>query len=172
MKKKAKAFRLALILLAFSMIPAIPANAAVSQVKAYSDQSTARQITEDVGVMGMRVKLKVPVSGVAFSMPTWSVSGKYSAVIAAYKWQGSYEATVASAPIAEKQFTALNDNATNWLYFEKPEVPYTIKVKQNHRKYPAYLRKVHRRRIRKTYRNEIIDGGLYKKYNEYWWDID
>lgn len=59
-----------------------------------------------------------------------------------------------------------------WLYFEKPEVPYTIKIKQNHRKYPAYLRKVHRRRIRKTYRNEVIDGGLYKKYNEYWWDID
>ena len=59
-----------------------------------------------------------------------------------------------------------------WLYFEKPEVPYTIKVKQNHRKYPAYLRKVHRRRIRKTYEDEIINGGLYKKYNEYWWDID
>lgn len=59
-----------------------------------------------------------------------------------------------------------------WLYFEKPEVPYTIKIKQNHRKYPAYLRKVHRRRIRKTYKNEIIDNSLYKKYNEYWWDID
>jgi hypothetical protein len=69
--------------------------------------------------MGMRVKLKVPVSGVGFSMPTWSVSGKYSAYISAYEWKGSYNATVSGEPFATEKISELQDNATNWLYFDK-----------------------------------------------------
>ena len=119
MKNKGKIFKSALILLALSMLPVLPAHAQTTQVKAYVAQAEARQISESVGVMGMRVKLTAPVSGVGFTMPTWSVSGKYSAYITAYKWLGTYSATVAAEPFATKQFVALSDNATNWLYFEK-----------------------------------------------------
>ena len=119
MKNKGKIFKSALILLALSMLPVLPAHAQTTQVKAYVAQAEARQISESVGVMGMRVKLTAPVSGVGFTMPTWSVSGKYSAYITAYKWLGTYSATVAAEPLATKQFVALSDNATNWLYFEK-----------------------------------------------------
>ena len=119
MKIGTKLFKYTLLLLALSMIPVMPAEAATRQVKAYSEQSEAISVSEDIGVMGMRVKISVPVTGVAFCMPTWSVSGKYSAYITAYEWKGSYADTVASEPFATKQFTELGDNATNWLYFEK-----------------------------------------------------
>ena len=118
MKNKKKLIKALILALALSMIPVGNIAAASTQVKAYSSQSAAIQITENVGVMGMRVKLNVPVSGFAFSMPTWSVSGKYSAYLSAYEWKGSYNATVAAAPFATKQLTALQDNATNWLRFD------------------------------------------------------
>jgi hypothetical protein len=116
---KRRFLKAAVLLLALSMLPLGALPAAAEQIKAYSVQTGAIQISEDIGVMGMRVKLKVPVSGVGFSMPTWSVSGKYSAYISAYEWKGTYSATVASEPFATKEFTALQDNATNWLYFDK-----------------------------------------------------
>ena len=117
--KKSRAFiRLTLALLAFAMLPIGNVYAASSEVKAYGAQSAAQQISEAIGIMGMHVKVKAAVSGVGFSMPTWSVSGKYSANISVYKWAGSYRKTVSSEPIATKRFTALNDNATNWLYFD------------------------------------------------------
>lgn len=106
-------------MLALSMLPAGILPAAAAQVNAYSGEASAIQLSESIGVMGMRVKVKVPVSGVGFSMPTWSVSGKYSAYISAYEWKGTYGATVAAEPFATKEFIALQDNATNWLYFER-----------------------------------------------------
>ncbi len=116
---KRRILKAIVVMLALSMLPVGSVSAAQTQVKAYTPQSSALQISEKIGVMGMRVKVNVPVTGVGFSMPTWSVSGKYSAYISAYEWKGSYSATVASEPFATEQFTALQDNATNWLYFEK-----------------------------------------------------
>ena len=119
MKIKLRILKAAVIVLALSMLPIGILPTAAAQINAYSSQSAAMQIGEGIGVMGMRVKVKVPVSGVGFTMPTWSVSGKYSAYISAYEWKGTYGATVAAEPFATKEFTALQDNATNWLYFEK-----------------------------------------------------
>ena len=119
MKIKSKIIKSIMLLLALSMLPIGSASAASMNVNAYSAQSGAIQIAENIGVMGMRVKLKVPVSGVGFSMPTWSVSGKYSAYISAYEWKGSYNATVSGEPFATEKFSELQDNATNWLYFDK-----------------------------------------------------
>lgn len=111
--------RLAIVITALSLLPAGNIRAA-SHVKAYNgESSTAHQISEGIGVMGMRVKLSAGVSGVGFSMPTWSVSGKYSADISAYVWKGSYRKTVAGEPFATERFSELMDNATNWLYFDK-----------------------------------------------------
>ena len=100
---KRRFLKAALLLLALSMLPLGALPAAAEQIKAYSVQTGAIQISEGIGVMGMRVKLKVPVSGVGFSMPTWSVSGKYSAYISAYEWKGTYSATVASV-VADNRF--------------------------------------------------------------------
>ena len=49
MKNKGKIFKSALILLALSMLPVLPAYAQTTQVKAYTAQSEARQIAEAVG---------------------------------------------------------------------------------------------------------------------------
>ena len=119
MKIKRKILKTIMLALAFSMLPVGSVAAEDMNVHAYSSQSSAIQISENIGVMGMRVKLKVPVRGVGFSMPTWSVSGKYSAYISAYEWKGTYGATVAAEPFATKKFSYLRDNATNWLYFDK-----------------------------------------------------
>ena len=116
---KRRIIKAAVLMLAFSMIPVGVLPSSAAQIKAYSEQSAAIQISENIGVMGMRVKVTAPVSGVGFCMPTWSVSGKYSAAISAYKWLGTYSATVAAEPFATKRFTGLSDNATNWLNFEK-----------------------------------------------------
>ena len=119
MKNKRSIVRALIFIVLFSILPMASISAASTQVNAYSDQSSAIQISEDIGVMGMRVKVNVPITGVGFCMPTWSVSGKYSAYISAYKWKGSYGETVSAEPFATKKFTELKDNATNWLYFDK-----------------------------------------------------
>ena len=119
MKNKNRIIKALIFALAFSMLPIGSVAAASMNVNAYSGEAAAIQISENIGVMGMRVKLKVPVTGVGFSMPTWSVSGKYSAYISAYEWKGSYSATVSAEPFATKKFSELQDNATNWLYFDR-----------------------------------------------------
>ena len=98
MKNKNRIIKALIFALAFSMLPIGSVAAASMNVNAYSGEAAAIQISENIGVMGMRVKLKVPVTGVGFSMPTWSVSGKYSAYISAYEWKGSYSATVSAEP--------------------------------------------------------------------------
>lgn len=54
----------------------------------------------------------------------------------------------------------------------RPETDYTIMQGQCHRRFPKYYRNYCNRRVRKTFKNEIYDHGLYKKLNEYWWTID
>ena len=53
--------------LALSMLPIGAISSAAAQVKAYSSQASAIQIAENIGVMGMRVKVKASVSGVGFA---------------------------------------------------------------------------------------------------------
>ena len=64
-----------------------------------------------------RAKLKYAFSSFGFTMPTWEKKDS-KATLYLFAWQGTYEATLASAPIAEKTFDPLVDGHTNWVTFD------------------------------------------------------
>jgi hypothetical protein len=55
--------------------------------------------------------------GFGYSMPTYNKTDS-EATISLYKWEGSYEATVAKEPITSQRFAPLKDNDTNWVRFD------------------------------------------------------
>ena len=67
--------------------------------------------------VGQRVKVTAPIMGFAFAMPTWGNAG-CEATLSVYKWNNSYEETVAGEPLVSEHQTGLKDNAKNWVYFD------------------------------------------------------
>ena len=55
--------------------------------------------------------------GFGYCLPTYSTTDA-ECTISLYKWEGSFDATVAKQPIASERFTAMKDNATNWVRFD------------------------------------------------------
>ncbi len=55
--------------------------------------------------------------GFGYCLPTYNTSDA-ECTISMYKWEGSFEATVAKEPITSQRFTAMKDNATNWVRFD------------------------------------------------------
>ena len=64
-----------------------------------------------------RADVKHTFSGFGFHMPTWEKKDSY-ATLYLYKWQGSFEATVASSPVASKKFNPLTDGQCHWVTFD------------------------------------------------------
>ena len=52
-----------------------------------------------------------------FVMPTWTETDSY-ATLSIYKWQGTYEKTMATEPIASKAFNPLKDSQCHWVEFD------------------------------------------------------
>ena len=75
----------------------------------------------DVGdeskILGQRVKVSAPIIGFAFSMPTWGNTG-CSIKLSAYKWNETFEKTVAGTPLATGTLNDIKDNSINWLVFD------------------------------------------------------
>ncbi|MBQ7378222.1 MAG: hypothetical protein IJW70_00920 [Clostridia bacterium] len=55
--------------------------------------------------------------GFGYCIPTYSTSDA-ECTISMYKWEGTYEETVAKEPIASQRFAPLKDNDTNWVRFD------------------------------------------------------
>lgn len=55
--------------------------------------------------------------GFGYCLPTYNTTDA-ECTISLYKWEGSFDATVAKQPIASERFTAMKDNATNWVRFD------------------------------------------------------
>ena len=55
--------------------------------------------------------------GFGYCLPTYSTSDA-ECTISLYKWEGSFDATLAKQPITSERFTAMKDNATNWVRFD------------------------------------------------------
>ena len=104
----------------FSLILPTAASSDTYEIRAFNNDNghSYTSLCEEIGILGMRVKVNVPVCAVGFCIPTNSVSGKFSVWISAYRWKGDIESTVSGTPIATKQFTALIDNAVNRLEFD------------------------------------------------------
>ncbi|MBQ9779947.1 MAG: hypothetical protein IJW00_03280 [Clostridia bacterium] len=56
-------------------------------------------------------------TGFGFCMPTWTKTDSY-ATLSIYKWLGGYEKTIASEPIAKKEFNPLKDGQYHWVEFD------------------------------------------------------
>ncbi|MBQ3150068.1 MAG: bacterial Ig-like domain-containing protein [Clostridia bacterium] len=76
-------------------------------------------VSDETGVLGMRVSINAPVCAVSFCMPTNSVSGKFSANLSVYRWEKDLTTTMSVSPLATHRFTALVDNAVNKLMFDE-----------------------------------------------------
>jgi len=67
-------------------------------------------------------------TGFAFCMPTWTKNDSY-ATLYLYQWQGTYEKTVASSPVASKEFNPLRDGQYHWVEFDaRPAGEYLFHV--------------------------------------------
>ena len=114
MKTKARLFALCLGLL---MLAAFAGSVLVvfadADVKAFGDGGhNAQSVPEGKGVVGMHIGVNGEFSAFSFVMPTWTVSGKYSAYLSVYRWDTDYDTTVAAEPILKQTFEDFEDNST------------------------------------------------------------
>ncbi len=63
-----------------------------------------------------RAKVNGEFTAFGFNMPTWTKTDSY-ATLSIYKWQGTYAKTVASEPIAKKEYNPLTDGQCHWVEF-------------------------------------------------------
>lgn len=113
---------LALLAAASFLIPLFRAGAADVKIWGGSGQ-TAVPVAEESGKFGARVRTAGRVLSFAFTMPTWSVSGKYEADLSVYRWDGAFKKTLSVAPVFSERFTALIDNAENRVKLPSPLEP-------------------------------------------------
>ncbi|MBE6694780.1 MAG: hypothetical protein E7589_08450, partial [Ruminococcaceae bacterium] len=92
-------------------------------VKAYPT-ATGQYVLQDymqlapmTDVIGQRVKVNAPVLGFSLVAATWGNPDVHMQ-FEAYKWEGSYDATVAKQPLATRLVEGVGDGSTNWLLFE------------------------------------------------------
>ena len=64
-----------------------------------------------------RASVKYSFNSFGFSMPTWEKKDSRSTLYL-FAWKGTYEATVASEPIAKQVFDPMVDGHTNWVTFD------------------------------------------------------
>ena len=64
-----------------------------------------------------RASVKYSFNSFGFNMPTWEKKDS-ACTLYLYKWQGSYEDTVAGTPIAAQRFDPMVDGRCNWVTFD------------------------------------------------------
>ena len=95
----------------------IPVSADGVKEHSVQNGTGTREPIRVTGAYSYRVSVKHAFTGFAFAMPTWNKTDSY-ATLYLYKWQGSYEATVAGEPLASKEFNPLSDNQKHWVEFD------------------------------------------------------
>ena len=102
------------------------------KINAWSGSAPGRgpQQVSEGSVYGIRMHYGAPFNAVEVSMPTWSTSDS-AATLSIYKWQESFEDTIASTPIAKQVFDPAKDNAFNKLSFdEQPAGEYLVTISE------------------------------------------
>ena len=69
------------------------------------------------GTYSYRAIVNGSFDGFGYCIPTYNTSDS-ECTISMYKWEGSYDATVAKQPVASQRFSPLTDNGTNWVRFD------------------------------------------------------
>ncbi len=113
--KRLLAAVLCFVMIASAFATIIPVSAA-SDVSVQNGTGTRKAISVKK-TYSYRAIVNGEFTGFAFSMPTWTKTDSY-ATLSIYKWQGTYEKTVGSAPIASKAFNPLKDGQFHWVEFD------------------------------------------------------
>ena len=113
--KRLLALALSVLMVAAAFAAVIPVSAA-SEVSIQNGTGTRSPIR--VGkTYSYRAKVNGEFSAFGYCMPTWTKPNSY-ATLYLYKWQGNYEKTVKSTPVASKVFNPLTDGAYHWVEFD------------------------------------------------------
>ena len=110
-----------LLALALSVLMVITTFAAIIPVSAADvtiQNGTGNREPIRVGkTFSYRAIVNGEFTGFGINMPTWTKPDSY-ATLYMYKWQGNYEKTIASTPIASKVFNPLKDGQYHWVEFD------------------------------------------------------
>ena len=111
-----------LLALALSVLMVITTFAAIIPVSAAVDvtiqNGTGNREPIRVGkTFSYRAMVNGEFTGFGINMPTWTKPDSY-ATLYMYKWQGNYEKTIASTPVASKVFNPLKDGQYHWVEFD------------------------------------------------------
>ena len=117
--KRPLALLLSLLMMLSSMAAILTLTAAATPKKEHSIQNgTGNREPIRVGEsFSYRASVKYAFNAFGFNMPTWEKTDS-ACTLYIYKWQGSYEATVASEAIASKRFDPMRDGQCNWVNFD------------------------------------------------------
>ena len=110
-----------LLALALSVLMVITTFAAIIPVSAADvtiQNGTGNREPIRVGkTFSYRAIVNGEFTGFGINMPTWTKPDSY-ATLYMYKWQGNYEKTIASTPVASKVFNPLKDGQYHWVEFD------------------------------------------------------
>ena len=113
--KRLLALLLSIVMAAAVFAAVIPVSAA-SEISIQNGSGTRSPIR--VGkAYSYRAKVNGEFTAFGYCMPTWTKPNSY-ATLYLYKWQGSYEKTVKSTPVASKVFNPLKDGQYHWVEFD------------------------------------------------------
>ena len=114
--KRLMACLLALTMLATAFAFVIPASASTDVVLITENEMVARTPHRIGKTFSYRANIGGEFTGFGFHMPTWTKPDS-KATMAIYKWQGSYEATLKTQPIASKRYDPMTDGMCHWVEF-------------------------------------------------------
>ena len=117
--KRTLALILSLLMILSSLAAILTFTVSAAPKKEHSIQNgTGKREPIRIGEgFSYRAKLEYAFNSFGFCMPTWTKKDSY-ATLYLYKWQGNYDKTIASTPVASKVFKPLTDGAYHWVEFD------------------------------------------------------
>ena len=112
--KRLMALLLCAVMVASVFAAVIPASAADVSIQNGSGNREPIRVGK---TYSYRAIVNGEFTGFGINMPTWTKPDSY-ATLYLYKWQGNYEKTIASTPVASKVFNPLKDGQYHWVEFD------------------------------------------------------
>ncbi|MBP3665447.1 MAG: hypothetical protein J6K29_00200 [Clostridia bacterium] len=98
-------------------VSVVSVSAAVKKEHSVQNGTGTREPIRAGESYAYRANVKYAFNAFGFNMPTWNQTDS-SCTVSVYKWQGSFESTVAGQPIASKRFDPMVDGNCNWVTFD------------------------------------------------------
>ncbi len=117
--KRALALLLSLLMMLSALTAILTFTVSAAPKKEHTVQNgTGKREPIRVGqTYSYRASVLHPFTAFGINMPTWEKTDS-ACTLHLYKWQGTFEATVAGTPIASKTFDPMRDGARNWVEFD------------------------------------------------------